>query len=190
MIPAARARLPVRAILPVIVVPLLFHAAIVTIGDARLTLTFGGIVRTGVVTASALMHWAIYASLLASFGATLRPGHTPLITAIAWRMHASERYGAAMPEELAAYTRRVTIAWCCFFAAQLATSVLLFFLAPLVAWSFFVNVLDIPLVMAMYAAEYAVRIRVLRDPPRHSLATIIDMVSDCVKGRSAAASLD
>jgi hypothetical protein len=190
MIPAARARVAFRAILPVIVVPLLFHAAIVTIGDVRVTLTPGGIVRTGVVTASALMHWSIYGSLLTGFAATLRRGHTPLITAIASRLHGSEPYGAAMPDELVAYTRRVTIAWCCFFAVQLTTSLLLFFLAPLVAWSFFVNVLDIPLVIVMYAAEYAVRIRVLRDPPRHSIATIVDMVSDCVKSRSAAASAD
>jgi uncharacterized membrane protein len=190
MIPAIRARFPFRAILPVVFVPLLFHAAIVTIGDARVTLTPGGIVRTGAVIASAMMHWAIYAGLLASFAATLRPGHRPLITAIASREYASKPYGAAMPGELVSYTRRVTIAWCCFFAAQLTTSVLLFFLAPLAAWSFFVNVLDIPLVIAMYAAEYAVRIRVLRDPPRQSIAAIVAMVSDCVKGRSPAASVD
>ncbi len=190
MIPASRARVAFRAILPVIVVPFLFHAAIVTIGDVRVTLTPRGIVGTGVVTASALMHWSIYASLLASFAVTLRRGHTPLITAMASRLYGEEPYGAAMPEELVAYTRRVTVAWCCFFAAQLTTSVLLFFLAPLVTWSFFVNVLDIPMVIAMYAAEYAVRIRVLRNPPRHSIATIVDMISDCVKSRSAAASAE
>lgn len=79
------------------------------------------------------------------------------------------------------YTRRVTWAWCCFFAAQLATSVTLFFFTPVVVWSFFVNVLDLPLVVVMFLAEYRCRLRCLRNPPRHSLTEIIRMVTDVRK---------
>jgi uncharacterized membrane protein len=181
MIAAVRARSPLGVILLIALVPLLFHAAIIATSGVSFRLTAAGVFKISFVTASALMQWGLYASLLASFAFTLRRGRTPLITAMACRAH-----GLDIPNELVVYTRRVTIAWCVFFAAQLSTSVVLFCFAPLTAWSFFVNVLDIPLVVAMYAAEYAVRIRVLRDPPRHSILTIVDMVSDCTKKRSAA----
>jgi uncharacterized membrane protein len=77
------------------------------------------------------------------------------------------------------YTRKVTIAWSIFFAIQLAISIGLFCAAPLVWWSFFVNILDIPLVAAMFAAEYAIRLRVLQNPPRHSFKAIVSMVTEC-----------
>jgi acyl carrier protein len=179
------AQAPFRAVLLIVLVPLLFHASIIATSHTRFAFTPGGLFKVSFVTASALMHWGLYASLLASFALTLRRGHTPLITAMAYKLH-----GAGIPTELVVYTRRVTIAWSCFFAAQLSTSVLLFCFAPLTAWSLFVNVLDIPLVVAMYAAEYAVRIRVLHDPPRHSFATIFEMVSGCMKSRSPAPSPD
>ncbi len=183
MIAAARARSPFRAILLIALVPLLFHAVIVATRHFPFALTAGGLFKVSFITAAALMHWVLYASLLASFALTLRRGQTPLITAMAYQLQ-----GPDIPPELAVYTRRVTIAWSLFFAAQLSASIILFCFAPLTAWSFFVNILDIPLVVAMYAAEYAVRVRVLRDPPRHSFATIFEMVSDCAKSRSPAPS--
>lgn len=185
MTTAARSRSPFLAALPIVLVPLVFHVVIVITSRAPLALTSAGLFKISFVTAAALTHWGLYASLLASFALTLRRGHTPLITAMAYKLH-----GAAIPDELIVYTRRVTIAWCCFFAAQLCTSVLLFCLAPLTVWSFFVNVLDIPLVATMYAAEYAIRIRVLRDPPRHSFSAIFQMVGDCVKHSSPASGLE
>ena len=185
MMTVARGRSPFAAILLITLVPLLFHTAIMATGHIPFRLTAGGLFKISFVAAAALMHWGLYAGLLASFALTLRRGKTPLITAMAYQLH-----GPDIPAELVVYTRRATVAWSCFFAAQLTTSILLFCLAPLTAWSFFVNVLDIPLVVTMYAAEYAVRIRVLRDPPRHSFATIFEMVSDCAKNRSTAPSLD
>jgi uncharacterized membrane protein len=80
--------------------------------------------------------------------------------------------------ELALYTRRVTFAWCCFFALQLALSISLFCFAPLVVWSTFVNLLDIPLVVTMFSAEYLCRLCCLRNPPRHSFSAILDMVAN------------
>jgi len=176
----ARVRFPVIALG---LVPVLFHLAIVATGHVRLGFApqFGALFKLGFVTVSALTHWAIYSALLLTFALTLRPGREALITGMARRMH------GALSGEMLAYTRRVTIAWSIFFAAQLATSVTLFCVAPLMVWSFFVNILDIPLVAGMFAAEYAVRLRVLRDPPRHSLAAILSMIEDVRKPRGEAA---
>jgi len=173
---SARRRLPIIALG---LVPALFHVVIVETSHVRFALvpSFGPLFKLGFVTASAAMHWAIYSTLLLTFSLTLRPGHDPLITMMTRKLH------GAIPHELEVYTRRVTIAWCCFCAAQLATSITLFFSAPLVVWSFFVNILDIPLVVAMYSAEYMVRLRCLRNPPRHSLSVIVNMVADIKKPR-------
>ena len=176
---AAVARSPLPALLAIAVIPVLSHLFIEATRHIHLGLQagLGGLCKLGFVTVSALMHWGIYASLLASFALTLRPGREALITAMARRLHGD------IPEEMAVYTRKVTIAWCLFFAAQLSLSVTLFCFAPLTVWSFFVNILDIPLVVLMFAAEYAVRLRCLRNPPRHSLAMIIQMVSQSVPGK-------
>ncbi len=172
---AARSRFP--AVLALGLIPLLLHFVIVATTRYHFAtpLSLGALFRTSLVTVSALTHWAIYGGLLAAFGSTLRPGREALITSMARRLH------GAISDELALYTRRVTWAWCAFFAAQLTASLSLFAFAPLVAWSFFVNVLDIPLVAAMFGAEYAFRINYLSDPPRHSLAAIVEMIASAGK---------
>jgi uncharacterized membrane protein len=184
LMPAA-VRTPASALLAFGIVPVLFHIIIVETSHVRLTLSpsFPALFKLGFVTASVLSHWGIYTSLLVLFGLTLRPGHEPLITGMARRLQGD------LPPELATYTRRVTIAWCCFFATQLTLSVMLFCFAPLVVWSSFVNLFDIPLVVAMFAAEYLVRLRCLRNPPRHSFAMILKMVAEVgEQARPAAAS--
>ncbi len=177
---AARKCLPAIALG---LVPLLFHVAIVERHHERLAFApgLGHVLRFGVVTAAAAMHWAIYSGLLLTFALTLRPGHEPLISVMTRRLH------GALSDELITYTRSVTIAWCAFFAAQLMTSVTLFCFAPLVVWSFFVNILDIPLVVTMFAAEYAIRVRRLRHPPRESLSAILTMIADARKPHEEAA---
>jgi uncharacterized membrane protein len=168
------ARTPLSAVLGLCIVSASFHLAIVATSHVHLTLAlgFGGLFKLGFITASALMHWGIYSSLLLTFALTLRPGREALITGMARRLQDD------FSDELALYTRRVTFAWCCFFVAQLTISITLFCFAPLVVWSVFVNILDIPLVAAMFAAEYMCRVRCLRNPPRHSLAMILDMVAN------------
>lgn len=179
---AGRGRLPLVGLL---FIPILFHLTIIATGHTKAALVFrvGPLVKLGFVTASAVTHWAIYTTLLLTFALTLRPGREPLITAMARRMH------RPFTDELARYTRRVTIAWSVFFAAQLATSIALFCFAPLVVWSFFVNILDLPLVAAMFAAEYAVRLACLRNPPRHSFAAIAAMIADIKKPQGEPAAL-
>ncbi len=105
----------------------------------------------GLIAAAGLSHAFIYGSLLLLFARSLRPGRTDLVTGLATRLR-----GALTPAMLR-YTRHVTQAWCAFFGLQLLASALLLLLAPHRVWSLFVNVLDGPSVVAMFAGEYAVR---------------------------------
>lgn len=174
MIRVTKARSPLAAVVIIVVTSVLFHVVIVETRKLPLNFSIGGLFKLSFIGFSALGHWGLYASLLATFALTLRRGHTPLITGMAYRLHGS------LSDEMIRYTRSVTVAWSLFFIAQLATSIALFCFAPLTVWSVFVNLLDIPLVVTMFAVEYAVRLRVLRHPPRHSFRMIFDMVSDCM----------
>lgn len=93
--------------------------------------------------------------LLMTFGRTLFAGRQPLCTRFAEAVH------APLTPQHEIYARQVTVAWTLFFALMGLTSTGLFFLAPLVTWSFFANFLMLPLVALMFIAEYLVRRRVL-----------------------------
>ena len=116
---------------------------------------------------------AAYVTLLTLFGASLLPGREAFITVIARKIHGTMR------PDIAVYTRRVTVAWCCFFAAQLIVSLTLFFFAPLVVWSFYVNVLDLPLIVLMFSGEYLYRITHVRNWPRSTVLQVIRAFSQC-----------
>ena len=105
----------------------------------------------GLIAASGSSHAFIYGSLLLLFGRSLLAGRTDLITGLATRLRGS------LDPSMLTYTRTVTKAWCFFFALQLVTSVMLLALAPHRVWSLFVNVLDGPSVVVMFAGEYAIR---------------------------------
>lgn len=167
-----------------ILVPVLFHFVIVATSDLPLAAGFSIelFFKVSFVTVSAIGHWAIYAGLLITFGMTLRPNREALLTLLVRKLH------GPLSEDLRVYTRRATGAWCIFFAAQLTASVTLFLFAPLVVWSFFANILDIPLVVAMFVAEYIVRIHYVENPPRQSLRAILGMVMDVRKLREERAS--
>jgi uncharacterized membrane protein len=96
---------------------------------------------------------AINLLLLWFFGRTLAPGREPLVTAIARLVR------GRLDPAVERYTRQVTWAWCGFFASNAAVSVALAAFAPLAAWSLYTNVLGAPLVVLMFAAEYAHRRR-------------------------------
>jgi uncharacterized membrane protein len=72
-----------------------------------------------------------------------------------------------------AYTRKLTIAWCVFFAAQLAGSAVLLHLGWLEGWSLFINVLNLPLCGLMFVADYLYRVVRYRDWPQSSIANVI-----------------
>ncbi|WP_158745494.1 hypothetical protein [Acidisphaera sp. L21] len=121
----------------------------------------------GLMASSGISHAIIYSSLLLLFGQSLRPGRTALVTGVATRIR-----GTLKPRMLA-YTRTVTKAWCLFFAAQLVLSAILLVAAPHEIWSLFVNVLDGPLAVVMFAAEYTIRRwRFRNDHHESPLATI------------------
>ena len=114
-----------------------------------------------------LPHVGSYLFLLWFFGQTLLPGHLPLVTRLARLVHGD------LPGPIEVYTRHVTAAWCVFFGAMALTSLLLYRFAPLSVWSLFANLLNLPLVAAMFAGEYAYRL--LRFPD-FSHSSIRDMI--------------
>jgi uncharacterized membrane protein len=135
---------------------------------------YGGAV---LVASTGIPHALAYTAMLILFGKSLIGQKESVITALALRMR-----GPLSPTVLR-YTRRVTLAWCLFFAAQLAASLILFLYAPVAVWSLFINVANLPLVLAMFMLEYAYRL--VRHP-----AGKRDRLSDFFKiteGRKAAA---
>ena len=120
----------------------------------------------GFAAAYGVPHATAYSLLLWYFGRSLRSGREPVITRLARRIR-----GTLSPER-ERYTRRLTVAWCVFFAAQLACSAALLAFAPLETWSFFVNVLNVPLVAAMFAGDYTYRLFRLRDEQAASITRI------------------
>ncbi len=100
---------------------------------------------------------AINVSLCALFGSTLLPGNTPLITA-----YVELQYDSVTPE-MRRYTRRVTVVWSGFFAIIALQSLLLALFAPAQVWSLFTNCLNYLFVLALFAVEYRIRRRVLRN---------------------------
>jgi uncharacterized membrane protein len=105
----------------------------------------------GIFASSAIPHAIAYISVLTVFATSLAPGHKPIITIFAERSR-----GELLPS-VARYTRRVTWAWCVFCAGQLLGSLGLLLFAPAQVWSTFVNVLNLPLLVAMFCGEFAWR---------------------------------
>jgi uncharacterized membrane protein len=97
-------------------------------------------------------HLLIYGFLTGMFGRTLLPGREPIITRVARLVH------GPLPSDIEAYTRRVTWVWFLFFVIMAATSVLLFSFASLRVWSLFAHVLNLPLILSMFVAEYVYRL--------------------------------
>ena len=95
-----------------------------------------------------------------AFARTLRTAQLPLVSRFATLVH-----GRLSPE-LARYTRQVTWAWTLYFGAMTAISLLLFWLAPVVVWSVFANLLNLPLLLLMFVAEYVARLCLLAPSDR------------------------
>ncbi len=96
-------------------------------------------------------HAGIHAGLCIAFGRTLAAGSVPMVSRLAERVH-----GPLSPR-LQRYTRNVTWAWVAYFALMALASVLLFAFARVEVWSVFINFLTLPLLLAMFACEYLVR---------------------------------
>lgn len=124
--------------------------------------------HAGLAVIYGVPHALAYIFLLWLFGRTLSDGREALITQLARGVH-----GTLTPT-MERYTRRLTVAWCMFFALQLMVSALLLAVAPLEGWSLFVNILNGPLVVSMFVGEYVYRLLRYPDHPR---ATIVQMVT-------------
>ena len=135
----------------------------------------------GPVVAAAVPHAMAYLALLALFGTSLRPGREAVITILARRSRGRLSVGVVR------YTRRVTWAWCWFFAAQLVGSFTLLLFAPLTLWSLFINLCNLPLIVVMLSVEYAYRQwRHAARPPER----LIDMIRIVRAVRTAPVSED
>jgi len=118
-----------------------------------------------------LQHAGINGALAILFGRTLFGQRTALITRFAAIVHEN------MPPEQIRYTRQVTVAWTLFFAGVTLTSIVLFLFAPIEVWSFFANILSLPLLILMFAAEYMVRLQRLPHIKHVSLADTLRISS-------------
>lgn len=132
--------------------------------------------RLGLLAVNGIAHATLNLFLLWLFGRTLLRGREPLITQIACHIK-----GQLTPD-VALYTRQATIAWCIFFMLQVITSLSLYVFATLAVWSFFINVLDLPLLILMFIAENAYR--TLRFP-HHSRTPIMKVIEVYTKNYAA-----
>jgi uncharacterized membrane protein len=127
--------------------------------------------RIGLLAVNGLMNATLNLFLLWLFGRTLLPGREPLISQISRHIN-----GELMPE-VVDYTRHVTIAWCIFFALEVIASLLLYVFAPLAAWSFFINVLNLPLLIFMFVGEKVYRTLRFPNHPKTSILKAIEVYS-------------
>jgi uncharacterized membrane protein len=127
--------------------------------------------RIGLLAVNGLSHATLNLFLLWLFGRTLLRGREPLISQI------SRRINGELRPEVAGYTRHVTIAWCIFFLMQVTTSLMLYAFAPLATWSFFINVLNLPLLILMFVAEKAYRTARFPNHPKTSILKAIEVYS-------------
>lgn len=133
----------------------------------------------GLLAAAGLSHAMLYMALLTLFGTSLRPPRTPLVTVFARRINKAFHPG------MEGYTRAATVAWCVFFAGQVAVSAALLLLMP-EAWRLFVTVLNLPLAVLMALAEYAVRRWRFRHETHTTLLATVRGVRSIAAGQTPA----
>ncbi|MDP3166667.1 MAG: hypothetical protein Q8N06_14610 [Hydrogenophaga sp.] len=102
-----------------------------------------------------LQHAGMQGLLGLAFGRSLRAGEVPMVSRFAAVVHGS------LSPALERYTRQVTWAWTLYFSLMTSLSLLLFWLAPVAVWSVFANLLNLPLLVMMFAAEYGARVVLL-----------------------------
>jgi len=125
--------------------------------------------RIGLLAVNGLSHATVNAFLIWLFGRTLLQGRDPLITQI------SRKLNGQLTPRIAAYTRHVTIAWVIFPLAQIIISLVLYLFTPLAVWSFFINVLNAPLLILMFVGEKIYRTLRFPDHPRTTIMQAIEV---------------
>jgi uncharacterized membrane protein len=117
-------------------------------------------------------HVAVHVLLAFVFGLTLQAGREPLVTALARRVH-----GSMMPA-MAAYSRKVTLAWTVYFVAMAVLSLALYALAPFDVWATFANLVTPPAIVLMFVGEYLLRYRLHPEFERATLAQAVRAYAD------------
>jgi uncharacterized membrane protein len=138
-------------------------AALLYAGLAGLIVGLWPVLRQNYPLVSLVQDSSVYGLLGFTFARSLMPGRVALCTQLADKEH-----GPLSVQEVR-YTRQVTAAWTVFFFVVAAVSILLFVSAPLRIWSFFINFCALPLVGAMFIAEYQIRRRILPGVKRTGL---------------------
>ena len=131
--------------------------------------------RGGGVAAETLylgQHVAIHLLLAFVFGSTLAAGREPLVSALARRVH-----GGLTPE-MAAYSRKVNVAWTVYFVAMALVSIVVFVAAPFAVWATFANLVTPLAIVAMFVGEYLLRYRLHPEFERATLAQAVRAYSD------------
>lgn len=127
----------------------------------------GGRAGTTALWVAALPQVFCYLGLLWLFGRSLMAGREALVTRFARFVHGE----ISSPVEN--YTRHVTVFWCGFFAAMTIVSGSLFIFVSADAWLLFANVLNLPLVLGAFVAEYVYRSLRFPNHPYPSLTATI-----------------
>jgi len=131
--------------------------------------------RGGGVAAETLylgQHVAVHLLLAFVFGSTLAAGREPLVSALARRVHGS------LTPAMAAYSRRVTVAWTVYFVAMAVLSIVLFATAPFVAWAAFANLVTPLAIVAMFVGEYLLRYRLHPEFERTTITQAVRAYAD------------
>jgi uncharacterized membrane protein len=119
-----------------------------------------------------LQHAGLHFAFACVFGATLRPGSRPLITAFAMRVHHT------VTAALLTYTRRVTEVWTMYFGVMVAVSLALFAAAPWWWWSVFANLVTPVAAVALFVGEYVLRYRLHPEFERVTMAQALKAYRD------------
>jgi uncharacterized membrane protein len=93
-------------------------------------------------------------------------GRVPLCTLLSRRLH-----GPLAPAEIA-YTRKATVAWTLFYGLLALAILVLFFVTSLRVWSLFTNFAVFGLIGLMFAADHALRRRLLPYRPGGIMAAL------------------
>jgi uncharacterized membrane protein len=117
-------------------------------------------------------HVVIHLLLALVFGLTLQAGREPLVTALARRVH------GAMTPGMAAYSRKVTVAWTCYFVAMATLSLILYAVAPFDVWAAFANLVTPLAILLMFIGEYLLRYRLHPEFERATLAQAVRAYAD------------
>jgi uncharacterized membrane protein len=126
-----------------------------------------------------LQHVGIFSLLALGFGRSLAPGAEPMVSRFARMSH-----GGKLAPLLAAYTRRVTLAWAVFFAGLALVSLLLFLNGALELWSLFINLVTPIAIGIMFMGEFAVRSVVL---PRALRTGFAESIRSFLRARRSSA---